>query len=117
MRILRSCDPDHFHDPADLRAAPIEDEIDEQYLIYGLFERADRPDGAFLSKRWCSLEHLLEHTPPGNLLNKISEWEAGRAARATHAIASVFEAAEAEAEAEAATAATAAPIGGAESPS
>ena len=79
---------------------PIEDEIDEQYLVYGLFERADRPDGAFLSKRWCSLEHLLEHTPPGNLLNKISEWEAGRAARATHAIASVLEAAEAEAEAE-----------------
>ena len=114
MRILRSCDPDHFHDPADLRAAPIEDEIDEQYLVYGLFERADSPDGAFLSKRWCSLEHLLEHTPPGNLLNKIGEWEAGRAARATHAIASLFEAAEAEAaeaEAGAATAAGAAEAG------
>jgi hypothetical protein len=113
---LRSCDPDSFQDPADLRSEPNEDELEEQYLIYGLFERADRPDGAFLSKRWCNLEDILERTPPGNLLNKIREWEAGRAARARNTFAAVFEAAEAEAEAEA-EAVAAAPIGGAESPS
>jgi hypothetical protein len=46
-------------DPADLRAEPIEDELDLEFLVYGLFERPDRPDGAFLSKRWVRLEDLL----------------------------------------------------------
>jgi hypothetical protein len=47
-------------DPADLRAEPIEGELDLEYLVYGLFERPDRPDGAFLSKRWVPMDNLLE---------------------------------------------------------
>ena len=60
-------------------------------MIYAFFEREDRPDGTFLSKRWCSLENILEHTPPGLMLNKIKEWEAaGRAARAKKAVQDLF---------------------------
>ena len=96
MCALRSCDPDSFQDPADLRSEPNEDELEEQYLIYGLFERADRPDGAFLSKRWCNLEDILEHTPPGLMLTKIKEWNQGRAARESAAVGTLFSQAEAE---------------------
>ena len=34
-----------YVDPADLRAEPIEDELDLEFLVYGLFERPDQPDG------------------------------------------------------------------------
>ena len=79
-----------------MRAEPVPDEIEEEYLIYALFEREDRPDGAFLSKRWCSLEDILEHTPPGLMLNKIREWEVGRASRAKKAVGALFNQAEAQ---------------------
>ena len=46
-----------------------------EYLVYGLFERPDRPDGAFLSKRWVRLDDLLEHGGYGNLKVKIDEYE------------------------------------------
>uniref|UniRef100_A0A7S3ES23 Uncharacterized protein n=1 Tax=Haptolina ericina TaxID=156174 RepID=A0A7S3ES23_9EUKA len=85
-----SCDPDNFQDPADLRAEPVPEEIEEEYLIYALFERDDRPDGAFLSKRWCSLEDILDHTPPGLMLTKIKEWNQGRAARESAAVSALF---------------------------
>jgi hypothetical protein len=65
-------------------------------LIYALFERENCPDGAFLSKRWCSLEDILEHSPPGLMLNKIKEWEAGRAARAKRAVQDLLSQAEAQ---------------------
>ena len=51
------------------------------YLVYGLFERPDRPDGAFLSKRWVRLDDLLEHGGYGNLKVKIDEYEASNATR------------------------------------
>ena len=73
-------------DPADLRAKPIEDELDLEYLVYGLFERPDRPDGAFLSKRWVSLDDLLGKGGYGNLKAKINKWEASKAARAKAAV-------------------------------
>ena len=96
LACFRSCDPDNFQDPADLRALPVPEEIDEEYLIYALFEREDRPDGAFLSKRWCSLEDILEHTHPGLMLTKIKEWNQGRAARESAAVSALFSQAEAE---------------------
>jgi hypothetical protein len=96
LACFRSCNPEHFQDPADLRAELVPDEIDEEYLIYALFERDDRPDGAFLSKRWCSLEDILEHTPPGLMLTKIKEWNQGRAARESAAVGALFSHAEAE---------------------
>ena len=68
------------------------------YLIYGLFERSDRPDGAFLSKRWVGLEDLLEHGGVGNIQAKIDEWEGARAARHRATVGAVFEAAEPRAE-------------------
>ena len=77
----RDCDPATYTDPADLRSEPIETELDLEYLVYGLFERSDRPDGAFLSKRWVPLEQLLESGGLGTLQAKIGEWEASRAAR------------------------------------
>ena len=77
-------------DPADLRAEPIEDEIDLEYLVYGLFERPDRPDGAFLSKRWVRLDDLLEHGGYGNLKVKIEEYEASKAARKQATIEAKF---------------------------
>ena len=77
-------------DPADLRAEPIEDELDLEYLIYGLFERPGRPDGAFLSKRWVPLDDLLEHGGYGNLKVKIEEYEASKAARKQATIEAKF---------------------------
>ena len=79
-------------DPADLRAEPIEDELrlGVQYLVYGLFERPDRPDGAFLSKRWVRLDDLLEHGGYGNLKVKIEEYEASKAARKQATIEAKF---------------------------
>ena len=78
-------------DPVDLRAAPIEDELDLEYLVYGLFERPDRPDGAFLSKRWVSLDDLvLGKGGYGNLKANINEWVASKAARAKAAVEAKF---------------------------
>ena len=77
----RDCDPATYTDPADLRSEPVEEEFDLEYLVYGLFERPDRPDGAFLSKRWVPFENLLEAGGLGNLQAKIGEWDASRAAR------------------------------------
>ena len=77
-------------DPADLRAEPIEDEIDLEYLVYGLFERPDRPDGAFLSKRWVPMDNLLERGGYGNLKVKIDEYEASKAKRVKATIESKF---------------------------
>ena len=85
-RCRRDCDPTKYVDPADLRAEPIEDELDLEYLVYGLFERPDRPDGAFLSKRWVSLDDLLGKGGYGNLKAKINKWEASKAARAKAAV-------------------------------
>ena len=90
----RDCDPATYTDPADLRSKPVEEEIDLEYLVYGLFERPDRPDGAFLSKRWVRFEDLLEAGGVGNLEAKITEWNASRAARQSAAENAVFEAAE-----------------------
>eukprot|EP00966_Prymnesium_polylepis_P143289 3307575-Prymnesium_polylepis.1 len=77
----RDCDPTRYVDPADLRAELIEDELDLEFLIYGLFVRPDRPDGAFLSKRWVRLDDLLEHGGYGNMKVKIDEYEASKATR------------------------------------
>ena len=90
----RDCDPTTFTDPADLRTEPIEAELELEYLIYGLFERSDRPDGAFLSKRWVRLDDLLEHVGLGVMESKIKEWAGSRAARQQAAIDAVFQAAE-----------------------
>ena len=38
----------------------------------------------------------MEHTPPGLMLNKIREWEEGRALRAKKAVAALFNQAEAQ---------------------
>ena len=74
--------PRHVHGPGrPTESEPIETELDLEYLVYGLFERSDRPDGAFLSKRWVPLEQLLERGGLGTLQAKIGEWEASRAAR------------------------------------
>ena len=61
--VRRDCDPSRFTDPAELREEPSEVEVVDEYLIYGTFCRADRPSatGDFLLKRWCTLEHLVEH--------------------------------------------------------
>ena len=61
-----------------------------EYLVYGLFERPDRPDGAFLSKRWVRLDDLLEHGGYGILKVKIDEYEVSKAARAKAAIEAKF---------------------------
>ena len=76
--------------PADLRAEQIEDELDLEYLVYGLFERSDRPDGAFLSKRWVRMDNLLEHGGYGNLKVKIDEYETSKAKRVKATIESKF---------------------------
>jgi hypothetical protein len=89
----RDCDPATYTDPADLRSEPIETELDLEYLVYGLFERSDRPDGAFLSKRWVPLEQLLESGGLGTLQAKIGEWEASRAARQKALVDAAFDAA------------------------
>ena len=96
--MLQELRPGPFSGPVGgLRAEPVPDEIEEEYLIYALFERADRPDGAFLSKRWCSLEDILEHTHPGLMLTKFKvEWNQGRAARESAAVSALFAHAEAE---------------------
>jgi hypothetical protein len=94
--VLQELRPGQLSGPGGPTSGTCPDEIDKEYLIYGLFERADRPDGAFLSKRWCSLEDILEHTPPGLMLNKIREWEGGRAARAKRAVQELFNQAEAQ---------------------
>jgi hypothetical protein len=83
-------------DPADLRAEPIEDELDLEYLVYGLFERPDRPDGAFLSKRWVRMDNLLEHGGYGNLKAKIDEYEASKAKRVKAAVEAKFDCVAAE---------------------
>ena len=77
--------PRRSPDSAPSRSA-IEDELDLEYLVYGLFERPDRPDGAFLSKRWVSLDDLLGKGGYGNLKAKINKWEASKAARAKAAV-------------------------------
>ena len=87
------CDPATYTDPADLRSEPIETELDLEYLVYGLFERPDRPDGAFLSKRWVPLAELLESGGLGTLQAKIGEWEASRAARQKALVDAAFDAA------------------------
>ena len=38
----------------------------------------------------------MEHTPPGLMLNKIREWEGGRALRAKKAVRALFNQAEAQ---------------------
>jgi hypothetical protein len=94
---FRSCDPDNFQDPEQTCEPNLSPkQIEEEYLIYALFKQDDLPDGAFLSKRWCSLEDILEHTPPGLMLTKIKEWNQGRAARESAAVSALFSQAEAE---------------------
>ena len=94
----RDCDPATYTDPADLRSEPVEEEFDLEYLVYGLFERPDRPDGAFLSKRWVPFKQLLEAGGLGNLETKIGVWEESRKARERATVEAAFEAAEKAAE-------------------
>ena len=54
----------------------------DEYLVYGWFRRFDRPStsGDFLSKRWCTLEDLVEHAGAG-VNEKIKAWEKGKVTR------------------------------------
>ena len=94
----RECDPSNFTDPAELREKPLEEELEQEYLIYGTFTREDRPDGAFLSKRWLALDDLYEHVGAGLVQTKIGEWETAKVTRRERKVAQIFEVAESEAE-------------------
>ena len=59
----------------------MEADIVHEYLVYAWFRRLDRPGqtGAFLSKRWCSIEDVL--ASDGAVQEKIDAWEFDRSAR------------------------------------
>jgi len=70
----RFCDPSAFTDPAELRE-PLETSALE-YLVEGEFRRDDRPaDQGFFSKRWMSMDRLLEAQPVAQLDEVICAFE------------------------------------------
>jgi len=95
----RLWDPSKALEPADLRVPLAEDEEELEYLIFGQFVRPDLKDSyGFLSTRWLTAEHLVEHIGLGLLQTAIKEWESGLAARRSAKLEELVEAAAAERE-------------------
>ena len=74
---VRLWDPSKASEPADLRVPLDDDEQELEYLVFGQFVRDDLKDSyGFLSTRWLTVEHLVEHVGLGMVQKAIKTWEA-----------------------------------------